>query len=134
MTTIAVTTESVEVKPQAPQAQRRRFNSAEKRRILRAYETAQTTSERGAILRREGLYASHIGRWRHSRDEHELKALEPAQRGPKAQPGRAQIAQLERENAELRKQLEQTRALLELQKKATAIMDMLTTSNSNEKH
>ena len=75
---------------------------------------------------------SHIARWRRKRDESELQALTPSKRGPKAQPEHTEIARLERENARLRKQLEQTNALLELQKKALAIMDMLT--NNSEGH
>lgn len=127
MTTIEVSTESIEVKPQV---ERRRFSREQIRRILREHDAATTPAERGAILRREGLYSSHIARWRRKRDESELQALTPSKRGPKPQPERAEIARLERENARLRKQLEQTHALLELQKKAAAIMDML----NNEGH
>lgn len=84
-------------------------------------------------MRREGIYTSHITRWRANRDASELEALAPRRRGPKPQPERTEIARLERENARLRKQLEQTHALLELQKKAAAIMDMLTTQNNDDK-
>jgi transposase-like protein len=129
MTTIEVTAASVEVKPHA---ERRRFTQDQIRRILREHEAAMTAADRGAILRREGLYSSHITRWRQKRDARELQALAPSKRGPKPQPERAEIARLERENARLRKQLDQTHALLELQKKAAAIMDMLT--NSSEGH
>ena len=124
MTTIEVSSESIEVKPQV---ERRRFSQEQIRRILREHDAATTPAERGAILRREGLYSSHIARWRRKRDESELQALTPSKRGPKPQPERGEIARLERENARLRKQLEQTHALLELQKKAAAIMDMLNT-------
>ena len=127
MTTIEVSSESIEVKPQV---ERRRFSQEQIRRILREHDAATTPAERGAILRREGLYSSHIARWRRKRDESELQALTPSKRGPKPQPERVEIARLECENARLRKQLEQTHALLELQKKAAAIMDML----NNEGH
>lgn len=120
---------SVEVKPKI---ERRKFSNADKRRILQEYEAA-APQEHGAILRREGLYSSHIARWRAKREVRELQALAPVKRGPKAQPERAEIARLERENARLRKQLEQTHALLDLQKKAAAIMDILTATSNDEK-
>ena len=113
MTTHDVTQTSIEVKPQA---ERRRFSGERKRRILRVYE-AGTAQERGALLRREGLYASHIGRWRARRDAHELLAQAPNKPGPKARPEQAELGRLERENVTLRKQLAQARALLDLQKK-----------------
>ena len=113
MTTHDVTQTSIEVKPQA---ERRRFSSEQKRQILRAYE-AGTAQEQGTLLRREGLYSSHIGRWRAKRDAHELMAQAPNKRGPKARPEQAELGRLERENVKLRKQLEQARALLDLQKK-----------------
>jgi transposase len=130
MTTYDVTQTSIEVKPQA---ERRRFSSEQKRRILRAYE-AGTAQERGALLRREGLYSSHIGRWRAKRDAHELLAQAPNKRGPKARPEQAELSRLERENVTLRKQLAQARALLDLQKKATLLMDLLTLSPGDEGH
>ena len=130
MTTHDVTQTSIEVKPQA---ERRRFSREQKRRILRAYE-AGTPQERGALLRREGLYSSHIGRWRAKRDAHELLAQAPNKRGPNARPEQAELSRLERENVTLRKQLAQARALLDLQKKATLLMDLLTLNSGDEGH
>lgn len=126
MTTIELAAESIEVKPQA---ERRRFTQDQIRRILREHDKAATSAERGAILRREGIYSSHIARWRHKRDARELQSLAPSKRGPKPQPERVEILRLERENAKLRKQLEQTHALLDLQKKAAEIMAMLTNNS-----
>ena len=69
-----------------------------------------------------------------SRDAHELLAQAPNKRGPKARPEQAELSRLERENVTLRKQLAQARALLDLQKKATLLMDLLTLSPGNEEH
>ena len=54
--------------PRAGQAKRRAFTAAYKARIVQEYDQLQTGRERGALLRREGLYSSHITDWRNSRD------------------------------------------------------------------
>src|SRR6266852_4169723 len=61
--------------PRAGQPKRRAFTAAYKARILQEYDQAETGRERGALLRREGLYSSHITDWRRSRDTGAVSGL-----------------------------------------------------------
>ncbi len=97
--------------------QRRRFTAAYKVKILKEAEAA-SDGELGALLRREGLYASHLYKWRRERD---LSALEPKKRGRKANPLLPENKRLQAKNARLEKQLEQANAIIELQKKIAQI-------------
>lgn len=84
---------------------RRRFTAEYKLRILQAADACSRPGEIGALLRREGLYTSHLSDWRRQRDEGALAALERprGRRGPNP---------LESENAELRRRLERAEAEL----------------------
>jgi transposase-like protein len=86
---------------------RRRFSAEYKLRILREVDGLSRPGEIGALLRREGLYSSHLSTWRRQRDEGALEALSRPR-------GRKPAAPLERENAELRRRVE--RAECELAK------------------
>jgi transposase-like protein len=66
-------------------AQRRRFPAAEKLRILREAEGCKRPGELGALLRREGLFSSHLAKWRAARKRGELAGLAARRRGPQAQ-------------------------------------------------
>src|SRR2546430_10806810 len=67
-------------------AQRRRFTAEYKRRIVREADRCTHPGEIGALLRREGLYSSHLTTWRAARDRGELAGRPPKPRGPKATP------------------------------------------------
>ena len=67
-------------------AQRRRFTAAEKLRVLKEADGCTKPGELGALLRREGLYSSHLATWRAARHRGELAGLTPRARGPKAKP------------------------------------------------
>src|SRR5688572_29977084 len=68
-----------------PSPERRTRTAAEKLRILQEYDAAPVGSpERGAVLRREGIYTSQISKWRKLRDRGLLGPLAPQRRGPKA--------------------------------------------------
>lgn len=99
---------------------RRRFSAEYKQRILQ--EAAKSKpGELGALLRREGLYSSHLATWR----EQERKALSPQKRGRKAQepnPLSDRVTDLEKQNAELQKRLAQAEAIIEVQKKISEIL------------
>jgi transposase len=62
-------------------AKRRRFTAAEKQRLLREVDACQGSGEIGALLRREGLYASYLTTWRRQREQGELDGLSPQKRG-----------------------------------------------------
>ena len=109
-----VASTEVEARPQ-----RRSFTAEYKRRILREVERCTKPGELGALVRREGLYFSHIRDWRAARERGELEALRPKKRGPKPvppDPRDKKIAELERENVRLSKRAERAEALVELQK------------------
>jgi transposase len=96
---------------------RRRFTAAFKQRILREAEACRGTGQIAALLRREGLYSSHLAAWR------KQLALAPKQRGRKpTDPAlSAQIEQnrkLTRENARLERRLAQAEAIIDIQKKS----------------
>jgi transposase-like protein len=99
-------------------ATRRRFTAEYKRRILAEYE-ATALGERGAFLRREGLYSSHLDGWRKQRDAGALDALATKRgRKPKdSKPLADENAKLRRKLARAERELAQARAIIEIQKK-----------------
>jgi len=106
-------------------ARRRRFSAAEKLRILKEADACTKPGEQGALLRREGLYSSHLTEWRRARERGELDALSPKKRGRKAKeahPLDKKVAELQRslEKAELR--AKRAEALVELQKKVSELL------------
>ena len=111
--------------PEVPaRAKRRRFTAGYKLRILEEADACRAPGEVGALLRREGLYSSQLTQWRRARREGTLKALSKP-RGPKGRR-RDKVAveneQLRKENARLRRRLEQAQTILEIQKKASEIL------------
>jgi transposase-like protein len=106
-------------------ARRRRFTAEYKRRIVREADRCTTPGAIGALLRREGLYSSHLTTWRAARDRGELEGLAPRKRGPKAPPPdpmAKKIAEQEREIGKWRKRAERAEALVEVQKKVAALL------------
>ena len=106
-------------------ARRRRFTAEYKRRIVREADRCTTAGAIGALLRREGLYSSHLTTWRAARDRGELEGLAPKKRGPKAPPPdpmAKKIAEQEREIGKWRKRAERAEALVEVQKKVAALL------------
>ena len=79
----------------------------------------------GALLRREGLYSSHLVSWRAARERGELAGLTPKKRGPKpaeANPLAKKLAETERELARYKARLERAEAMIELQKKVSQLL------------
>jgi transposase len=104
---------------------RRRFTAAYKLRILEDADRCRDSQGIGSLLRREGLYSSHLTTWRRQRQEGSLSALAPRKRGRRAvqpHPDTQRVAQLEREKRRLERRLKQAEALLELQKKVSEIL------------
>jgi hypothetical protein len=93
--------------------------------ILREADACTKPGEIGALLRREGLYSSHLTTWRRQRDEGALARLTPVKRGPKARQTDARdvrIRELEKENEKLKKKMKQAEIIIEFQKKASEIL------------
>lgn len=90
---------------------------AERRRILQEAEACTQPGEVvGTLLRREGLYSSHLTTRRQQRRRGELQGLTPAQRGRKADPQAAKIARLQHENERVKAQLERVELTIDVQK------------------
>ena len=98
---------------------RRRFTAEYKRSILDQADAAQDSGAIGALLRREGLYSSHLGTWRRQRKQGELDALTAKKRGPKVvvSPLVKQNRELQATNARLTKKLKNAELIIEVQKK-----------------
>lgn len=109
-----------------PRPQRRVFSAKEKLRILdEADRVAATPGGIGALLRREGLYSSALTDWRRQRDAGALDGLTPRKRGPAPAPENplaAELARVNRENAKLRRRLEQAEAIITVQKKVAVLL------------
>jgi transposase len=114
--------------PEVPEkAVRRRFTAAYKLRILKEAETCKGTNQCGALLRREGLYSSHLTTWRRQVEKGTLEALSPRKRGPKAAPPnplKKRVEALEKETQRLRHQLKQAEIIIEVQKKISEILHL----------
>ena len=118
--------------PEVPErARRRTFTAKYKLGVLAAYEAA-VDGEKGAILRREGLYSSHIAEWRRARDAGALAGLTK----PRGRPGRdarqEQITRLERDKRQLEKELAKARFVVDVQAKLQALLEKLSESADTE--
>lgn len=104
-------------------AKRRSFTAEYKRRILGEADGCSKPGEVGALLRREGLYSSHLVEWRAARDRGELAGRGPT-RGPATRRDERddRIAELEKENARLRLRAEHAEVLVEVQKKVAELL------------
>ena len=96
-----------------PKAEHRRFSAEYKLRVLAEADACTQRSEIGALLRREGLYSSHLDKWRKQRTQGQLQGLAGQKRGRKADPQAVELAQLRRENEQLQARLKPTRALID---------------------
>jgi transposase len=103
---------------------RRRFTAEYKRSILDQADAAQDSGAVGALLRREGLYSSHLGTWRRQRKQGELDALTPKKRGPKVvvSPLVKENRDLQADVARLTKKLKNAELIIEVQKKVAVLL------------
>jgi transposase-like protein len=109
----------------AEKAARRQFNAEYKRKILKEADACTREGEIGALLRREGLYSSHLAVWRAARERGEIAGLAPKKRGPKVappDPRDRKIVELERETRRWKARAERAEALVDLQKKVSQIL------------
>jgi len=117
-------------------AQRRRFTAAEKLRLLVEADGCTKPGELSALLRREGLYSSHLSAWRAARKGGELAGLTPRPRGPKGRPvdpRDRKLADQAREIARLQARLERAEGLIALQKKAAEVLRLLPPERDEER-
>lgn len=109
----------------AARAQRRKFSQAYKRRILAEADGCEGWGEIGALLRREGLYSSHLTTWREQASRGELAEKVSGKRSHKGKSQAEEARELQRENAGLRQQLEQATAIISAQKKLSQALEQL---------
>jgi transposase len=118
--------------PEVPErARRRTFTAQYKLEVLAAYDAAGP-GEKGAILRREGLYSSHIVDWRRSRDRGALAGPARPRGRPAADPRDAQIARLQKEKAQLEQELAKARFVVDVQSKLQALLETISKSADTE--
>ena len=124
-------TEIDQTKPPDPEvvpiAMRRRFTAQEKLRILEEADQCSEPGEVGALLRREGIYASYLSRWRQARERGQLQALSSKTRGPKPANDKAlleEMVQLREEKERLQGRLAQAEAIIEIQKKLSQLLGL----------
>ena len=117
--------------PEVPgKARRRTFTAQYKQEVLAAYEAA-ANGEKGAILRREGLYSSLITEWRRARDAGaRVPARAPGR--PAADPRDAQIARLQKEKAKLEQELAKARFVADVQSKLQALLETISEGADTE--
>ena len=113
----------------AARPKRRSFTAEYQARILAEYDALPAgDAQRGALLRREGLYSSHIAEWRKVRDAAVRSGLEPRTRGAKRSPEQVELERLRKKNARLEAELERTKLALEITGKAHALLEKLSES------
>ncbi len=116
-----------------PKAKRRHFTAKYKLRILEEADHCTERGQIGELLRREGLYSSHLSKWRRQRQRGQLHGLAPQKRGRRPQdPSAAELARLRRENERLRTQLEQAEIIIDVQKKLAKLLGLTTDETESD--
>jgi transposase len=113
-----------------PKAKRRKFTAEYKRRILEEADNCTEAGQIGALLRREGLYSSHLTTWRRQRDRGVAKGLSPKKRGRKRKDElEREVARLQRENERLQASLKEAEMIIDVQKKLSRLLGLATEEN-----
>ncbi len=113
--------------PRSDRPRRRSFTADYKSKILAEYDAADAAA-RGALLRREGLYSSHLSEWRKARDVGVSAGLSPAARPTKTSAEQRELAKAVARAERAERELAKTRAALEIVGKAHALLEMLSES------
>jgi transposase-like protein len=114
----------------AARPRRRQFSAEYKLALLAEYDAAPE-GVKGSILRREGLYSSHVTEWRKARDSGALAALKAQPRSPKRHPAQTELERERRRRERVEAELARTKAALELMGKAHALLELLAESADN---
>ena len=114
---------------------RRQFKAEYKIRIIGEADGCTAKGQVGELLRREGLYSSHLSNWRRLREEGSLASLKPKQRGRKPKPNddaTQELQRLERENRRLTERLRQAETIIDVQKKVCELLGIATPPSKTE--
>lgn len=115
--------------PEVPEkAKRRRFTAAYKLAILDEYDRLTEPGAKGALLRREGLYSSHIVEWRRARDTGALEALQRPRGRKPADPRDAELARLRRRAERAEAELVKAKLIIDVQGKVSALLEAISES------
>ena len=117
----------------APRPTRRKFSAEYKLGILDEYDGLTDSGAKGALLRREGLYSSHIVEWRRARDAGALKELAPKTRPAKRTAEQVELDRLRRRNERLEADLAKHKLALEIQGKASELLGRLLAESDETK-
>jgi len=109
---------------------RRTFTAKYKLKVLREADACSKPGEIGALLRREGLYTSHLSAWRKQRDRGALKELSKSRGRPKADPRDAQMAKLKRRAERAEAELAKAHKVIEVQGNVSALLEELLQAGS----
>jgi transposase-like protein len=119
--------------PSPPERPRRRTFSADyKLAILDEYDACAGDGDKGAVLRREGLYSSHIVEWRRARDAAALAGLAPKHRPPKVSADQAELARTRRRAERAEADLATARLVIEVQGKVSELLEKLLTESAQD--
>lgn len=115
-------------------ASRRRFTTAYKLRIIEEADACKGDGDIGALLRREGLYSSHLALWRRQRAEFGRKGMTGRKRGRKElSEDEIRLRELEKENSQLKNKLRKAETIIEIQKKTSELLGLeLESKNDSE--
>jgi transposase len=116
----------------AARPRRRRFSPEYKLALLAEYDRLTEPGDKGALLRREGLYTSHIVEWRRARDAGALSGLAAPARRPRRTAEQVELERVRRRNQRLEAELARTKAALEIVGKAHALLEQLSESADSE--
>ena len=118
-----------------PKAQRRKFSAKYKLRVLDEADNCTEPGQIGALLRREGLYSSHLSTWRRQREQGLLEALSSKKRGRKEKDELdREVSRLRRENERLQARLEQAETIIDVQKKLSRLLGVATEENGTGRY
>jgi transposase len=122
--------------PEVPEKKlRRNFTASYKLRILQKADLCTESGQIGRLLRREGLYSSHLTNWRRAKDKGILQAMTPRKRGRKLKeknPLTGEVARLQKDNRNLEHKLKQAELIIEAQKKISQILDITLSIDEND--
>jgi len=126
------TTASAPKSEVVPKAKRRIFTARYKQQILQEVDQCAQPGQIGTLLRREGLYSSHLTTWRRQQEAAQLAGLNSGKRGRKARQTEQEqnLACLQRENEQLKQKLAQAELILAAQKKLAQLLEQIAQQES----
>jgi transposase len=116
----------------AARPRRRTFSAEYKLAVVAEYDACTDPGGKGALLRREGLYSSHLVEWRRARDTGAMAGLSGLARPRKRTPEQVELEKLRRRNERLERELAKNRAALNIMGKAHELLELLSESSDTE--